>query len=228
MSAEARAAVPSGAEAEALVGVINAGSSSLKFSFYAGDKRILSGQVDGIGVRPSAKAVGPEGEPIAPPELRSPPPTTPGEVLAALLPWSQKNLHGRKLDVLGHRVVHGGVRYSRPARVTQEVLAELELLVPLAPLHQPHNLAPIKTALMLNPGLPQVACFDTAFHRSVPEVAQAFALPRDLHEGGVRRYGFHGLSYEYIASRLPDVAPEAATRHCRSPGQRRLPARSSQ
>jgi acetate kinase len=131
-------------------------------------------------------------------------------VLAALLPWSQKNLHGRKLDVLGHRVVHGGVRYSRPARVTQEVLAELELLVPLAPLHQPHNLAPIKTALMLNPGLPQVACFDTAFHRSVPEVAQAFALPRDLHEGGVRRYGFHGLSYEYIASAMPRAAPDIA------------------
>jgi acetate kinase len=148
------------------------------------------------------------GEPIAPPELGSPPPKTPGEVLAALLPWGQKNLRGRKLDVLGHRVVHGGVRYSKPARVTQEVLAELELLVRLAPLHQPHNLAPIRMALQINPDLPQVACFDTAFHRSVPEVAQAFALPREFYDEGMRRYGFHGLSYEYIASALPRLAPD--------------------
>ena len=201
---------PSKAETELLVGVINAGSSSLKFSFYTGDKRILSGQVEGIGVRPSAKAVGPEGEPVPPPELGSQPPSTPGEVLAVLLPWGRKNLRGRKLDVLGHRVVHGGLSYSRPIRVTPEVLAELERLVRLAPLHQPHNLAPIRAALELNPDLLQVACFDTAFHRSVPEVAQAFALPRDLYDEGIRRYGFHGLSYEYIASVLPRAAPEIA------------------
>src|SRR5215469_8439395 len=161
---------------EPLVGVINAGSSSLKFSFYAGDTRILSGQVDGIGVHPKAKAVGADGGTVAPPNLGSPPPATPGEVLTALLPWGRERLQGRKLDVLGHRVVHGGIRHSRPARVTPELLAELELLVYLAPLHQPHNLKPIKTALTLNPDLPQVACFDTAFHRSVPDMAQAFAL----------------------------------------------------
>ena len=195
---------------EPLVGVINAGSSSLKFSFYVGEKRILSGQVDGIGVRPNAKAIGSDGEALAPPDLGPRPPATPGEVLAMLLPWAKERLHGRRLDVLGHRVVHGGTRYSRPARITPELLAELELLVRLAPLHQPHNLAPIRTALLLNPDLPQVACFDTAFHRSAPEVAQAFALPLGLHEEGVRRYGFHGLSYEYIASTLPRVAPEIA------------------
>lgn len=198
------------AMAEPLVGVINAGSSSLKFSFYTGESRILSGQVDGIGVRPSARAIGPDGQPVPPPELGRRPPATPGDMLAVLLPWGRDMLRGRKLDALGHRVVHGGMRHSRPARVTAALLGELESLVRLAPLHQPHNLAPIKTAMMLNPELPQVACFDTAFHRSVPEVAQAFALPWELHEEGVRRYGFHGLSYEYIASALPTLAPEVA------------------
>ena len=195
---------------EPLVGVINAGSSSLKFSFYDGDSRILSGQVDGIGARPSAKAFGADGKAVPPPDLGTRPPMTPDEVLAAMVPWGKERLQGRKLDVLGHRVVHGGIRHARPARVTPELLAELELLVHLAPLHQPHNLAPIRMALMLNPDLPQVACFDTAFHRSIPEVAQAFALPWELHTEGMRRYGFHGLSYEYIASALPKAAPEIA------------------
>jgi acetate kinase len=196
--------------ANPLVGVINAGSSSLKFSFYEGESRILSGQIDGIGVRPKAKAVGVKDRPVPPPDLGPQPPTTPGDMLAALLPWVRDRLKGQKLEILGHRVVHGGIRYAQPARVTPELLAELEALVRLAPLHQPHNLAPIRAMLKLNPGLPQVACFDTAFHRSTPEVAQAFALPWALHEEGVRRYGFHGLSYEYIASALPKLAPEIA------------------
>jgi acetate kinase len=102
------------------------------------------------------------------------------------------------------------MRHARPELVTPELMTELESLVPLAPLHQPHNLAPIRAAMSVNPDLPQVACFDTAFHRSVPELAQAFALPREFHDAGVRRYGFHGLSYEYIASVLPDAAPEIA------------------
>jgi acetate kinase len=126
------------------------------------------------------------------------------------LPWARERLGDRRLAALGHRVVHGGMRYSRPARVTPELLAELEALVPLAPLHEPYNLAPIKMAMSLNPGLPQVACFDTAFHRTAPEVNQAFALPYSFFEEGIRRYGFHGLSYEYIASILPDRAPEIA------------------
>ena len=141
--------------ANPLVGVINAGSSSLKFSFYEGESRILSGQIDGIGVRPKAKAVGVEDHPVPPPDLGPQPPTTPGDMLAALLPWVRDRLKGQKLEILGHRVVHGGIRYAQPARVTPELLAELEALVRLAPLHQPHNLAPIRAMLKLNPDLPQ-------------------------------------------------------------------------
>ena len=195
---------------EPLIGVINAGSSSLKFSFYEGERRLLSGQVDGLGARVSASATGPEGQSITPPDFGAALPSTPSEVLPAVLPWARERLGARRLAALGHRVVHGGLRHSRPARVTPELLAELEALVPLAPLHEPHNLAPIKMALSLNPDLPQVACFDTAFHRTAPEVEQAFALPYALYEEGVRRYGFHGLSYEYIASVLPERAPEIA------------------
>ena len=198
------------AVAEPLIGVINAGSSSLKFSFYEGEKRLLTGQVDGIGVRPSASATGPGGEAIPPPDLGATPPSTPSDILPAILPWARERLGARRLAALGHRVVHGGLRHSRPALVTPELLSELEALVPLAPLHEPHNLAPIRMALSLNPDLPQVACFDTAFHRTAPEVAQAFALPYALYEEGVRRYGFHGLSYEYIASVLPERTPEIA------------------
>jgi acetate kinase len=198
------------AAAEPLIGVINAGSSSLKFSFYDGETHLLSGQVDGIGVQPKAAATGPDGEATAPPELGGQPATTPSELLPAIIPWARQHFGDRRLAALGHRVVHGGLRHSRPARVTAELLAELETLVPLAPLHEPHNLAPIKMALQLNPDLPQVACFDTAFHRTAPEVEQAFALPYSFYQEGIRRYGFHGLSYEYIASVLPQRAPEIA------------------
>ena len=195
---------------EPLIGVINAGSSSLKFSVYEGERRLLAGQVDGLGARPSASATGPDGEAIPPPDLGAAPPSTPSEVLPAVLPWTRERLGARRLAALGHRVVHGGLHHSRPARVTPELLAELEALVPLAPLHEPHNLAPIRMAQRLNPDLPQVACFDTAFHRTAPEVEQAFALPYALYDEGVRRYGFHGLSYEYVASVLPQHAPEIA------------------
>jgi acetate kinase len=200
----------SSAAAEPLIGVINAGSSSLKFSFYEGEQRLLDGQIDGIGVHPRASATGVDGGPVVPPDLGEAPPTTPSEVLPAILPWAREQLGGRRLEALGHRVVHGGSRHFKPARVTPELLAELEALVALAPLHQPHNLAPIRMAMQLNPDLPQVACFDTAFHRTAPEIEQAFALPYDLYQEGVRRYGFHGLSYEYIASVLPQLAPNIA------------------
>jgi acetate kinase len=198
------------AGSEPLIGVINAGSSSLKFSVYEGETRLLAGQVEGIGANHSASAVGPAGEPVAPPDLGTKPPGAPSEVLPALIPWLRQRLGDRRVAALGHRVVHGGLRHSRPARVTPELLRELEALVPLAPLHEPHNLAPIRMALDLDPGLPQVACFDTAFHRTMSEVEQAFSLPYALYEDGVRRYGFHGLSYEYIASVLPQRAPEIA------------------
>jgi acetate kinase len=195
---------------EPLIGILNAGSSSLKFSFYEGEKRLLSGQIDGIGVHPSASATGPDGEKIAPPDLSGASLAAPSDVLPAMVPWAQAHLGPRQLAALGHRVVHGGMHHSRPARVTPGLLDELEALVPLAPLHEPHNLAPIRMAMRLNPDLPQIACFDTAFHRTMPELNQAFALPYALYDDGIRRYGFHGLSYEYIASALPTVAPEIA------------------
>ena len=195
---------------EPLIGVINAGSSSLKFSIYEGEKRLLAGNIDGIGVRPNATAIDANGGHIAPPDFARSVPTSPSEVLPAILPWARQHLGTRRLAALGHRVVHGGMHHSKPARVTPELLAELEGLVPLAPLHEPHNLAPIRTAMEINPELPQVACFDTAFHRTAPELEQAFALPYPLYEEGIRRYGFHGLSYEYVASVLPEEAPQIA------------------
>ena len=194
---------------EPLIGVINAGSSSLKLSFYEGDRTVLSGQVAGLGVCPVASATDATGQAIAPPDLRAVP-QTPCGLLTEILPWARGMLGNRSFAALGHRVVHGGIRHSKPARVTPALLAELEALAPLAPLHEPHNLAPIRMAMELAPDLPQVACFDTAFHRTMPEVEQAFALPGELADEGIRRYGFHGLSYEYIASVLPSHAPEIA------------------
>jgi acetate kinase len=195
---------------EQLIGVINAGSSSLKFSVYAGDQRLLDGQVDGIGVRPAAKARDAEGAALPPPELGVSPPGTPADALVAIMPWLNDRLGGRRFAALGHRVVHGGPNHAAPCLVTPALLAELDTLSSLAPLHQPHNLAPIRAAMARAPDLPQVACFDTAFHRTIPEVSQVFALPRAMADRGIRRYGFHGLSYDYIASVLPRIAPEIA------------------
>ena len=195
---------------EPLIGVLNAGSSSLKFAVYEGERQVLVGQVDGLGVRPAAKATGPDGASIAPPDLGPEPPKTAAEAVPRILPWTQQQLQGRRIAALGHRVVHGGMEYGSPQIVTPAVLQYLETLIPLAPLHQPHNLAPIRTVLTHRPDLTQVACFDTAFHRTIPEVAQAFALPYAYHEAGIRRFGFHGLSYEYIASCLPARAPAVA------------------
>ena len=193
-----------------LIGVINAGSSSLKFSVYTGDERLLDGQVDGIGVRPAAKARDAKGAALPAPELGGSPPGTPADALVAIMPWLHDRLGGRRFAALGHRVVHGGPNHAAPCLVTPTLLAELDALSPLAPLHQPHNLAPIRAAMERSPGLPQVACFDTAFHRTIPEVAQVFALPQEMAARGIRRYGFHGLSYDYIASVLPRAAPDIA------------------
>jgi acetate kinase len=196
--------------AAGIVGVVNAGSSSLKFSLFEGERCLLGGQVDGIGVRPGFRAKDASGASLPGPDLSRPAPRSPADALLFLLPWLREQLGGRPLIGLGHRVVHGGPIHDRPERVTPALLDQLERLCPLAPLHQPHNLAPIRAALEKAPGLPQVACFDTAFHRTMPEVVQAFAIPIALSEKGVRRYGFHGLSYEYIASVLPRAAPSLA------------------
>jgi acetate kinase len=195
--------------------VLNAGSSSLKFSLFARRDAALalvaSGQVAGITTAPTFVARNAEGRPIA---EKSWPPGAPlghEEALAHLTDWIRAQYEAdHRLSAVGHRVVHGGRDYAAPVRIDARVVATLEELVPLAPLHLPHNLAPIRALLARAPELPQVACFDTAMHRTQPPLEQMFALPRELDEAGVRRYGFHGLSYEYIASVLLDFDPRAA------------------
>ncbi|MGQ9369743.1 acetate/propionate family kinase [Azospirillum sp. ST 5-10] len=194
--------------------VINAGSSSLKFSVFRGSgddlTAAITGQIFGIGTQPRFEARDAAKRPLADRAW------VPGEaadrtaLLSFLLEWIEDHLDGARLLAAGHRVVHGGAAYAAPILLDDAVMAELERLVPLAPLHQPHNLAAIRALAQGYPDLPQVACFDTAFHRSQPWQAQTFALPRAMTESGIRRYGFHGLSYEYIARRLPQVAPELA------------------
>lgn len=192
--------------------VFNAGSSSLKFSLFPVDlsEPWLHGQIDGLQGKPRLKAHAPDGTEVlqhAWPEGQA---LAHDEALAFLLQALQPFLKGHTLCAVGHRIVHGGSRFSEPVKLDDAVLAELDALVPLAPLHQPHNLSPVRALQRVAPGLPQVGCFDTAFHASCPPLHQRFALPRALHDAGVQRYGFHGLSYEYIASRLPEVDVRAA------------------
>jgi len=190
--------------------ILNAGSSSLKFSVFSANgarEPLATGQVAGIGTEPRFVLRGPGGEVR---EEHSLPLGDYEYALATVLDLYGKSLGDIRLVAVGHRVVHGGVKYAAPVKIDDAVLAELEQLVPLAPLHQPHNLAPIRAIIRHDPKLPQVACFDTAFHRTQPEVAQRFALPRRFTDEGIRRYGFHGLSYEYIASVLPGIDAKAA------------------
>ena len=195
--------------------IVNAGSSSVKFQVFAvdGDGRLsrqIKGQMDGIGSRPRLRATGAGGETLA---ERAYPIEGVADIPAALqvaADWLRDERQIAPLAV-GHRVVHGGPDYDRPVLIDHSVVTRLERYSALAPLHQPHNLAPIRTLLANFPSLPQVACFDTAFHRAHGDLADSYAIPRHLHEEGVRRYGFHGLSYEYIARTLPKVAPEIAT-----------------
>ena len=194
--------------------VVNAGSSSVKFQVFAVDgegrlQRQLKGQMGGIGSRPRLRATGAKGDTLAD---RAYPIDAVADVSAGLMvagAWLRDELRITPMAV-GHRVVHGGPDYDRPVLVDHGLVARLERYVALAPLHQPYNLAPIKSLLANLPALPQVACFDTAFHRGHDGVADHYAIPRQLYEEGVRRYGFHGLSYEYIARTLPKVAPDIA------------------
>ena len=194
--------------------VVNAGSSSIKFQLFSvapGDRleRRLKGQIEGVGVKPHliARSVG--GETLVDETWSS---TEVKDVPAALdkVVGFLRGHIGQLPTAIGHRVVHGGPDYSAPTVITEAVLKRLDAFSPLAPLHQPNNLAPIRAVRARQPQLLQVACFDTAFHRGHPEIADRYALPESLYEEGVRRYGFHGLSYEYIADRLPSVAPELA------------------
>ena len=194
--------------------VVNAGSSSVKFQIFSVEgegklRRLIKGQMDGIGSRPRLRASGADSEPLAD---RAYPIESVPDIPAAMGVaggWLRDELRISPMAV-GHRVVHGGPDYDRPVLIDHGVVARLERFVALAPLHQPHNLAPIRSLLANFPTLPQVACFDTAFHRTHDPVADYYAIPHQLHAEGVRRYGFHGLSYEYVAKTLPQVAPEVA------------------
>jgi acetate kinase len=195
--------------------VMNAGSSSLKFAVFRATRGAdwplaARGNLEGIGTAPKMSARDGAGAslstPTIPDELGDA-----GTALEYVFGWLRASFSGGRIIGVGHRVVHGGPRYSVPALVTPEVLAELRRLVPYAPLHQPYNLAAIEAVAKQRPDVPQVACFDTSFHRSLPAVAKRLALPAEICRDGVERYGFHGLSYEYIASVLPQVAPQIAT-----------------
>jgi acetate kinase len=193
--------------------VLNAGSSSLKFQLFGVEGKVLRaklrGQIDGIGTHPRLRASDASGTVLA--DEAHTPDQLPDLTAAfeTLRGWLAGRTGGR-LVAIGHRVVHGGPDHAAPVRVDAAVLAALAALVPLAPLHQPNNLAPIRQALATTPELPQIACFDTAFHRGHPDVADWYALPPRFHAAGIRRYGFHGLSCEYVAERLRAVAPEIA------------------
>lgn len=197
---------------DGLIAVLNAGSSSLKFAVFAGETMLRRGQVDRIG----------SGSTNAPPRL-----TIAGDdrvtpikreieardheqALDVLFEQLQQLLGSGQLVGVGHRVVHGGAMFRSAIRIDDAVIEQLEALIPLAPLHEPHNLVPIKAIRRRDPELPQVACFDTAFHAGQSPLEQMFALPRELYEHGVQRYGFHGLSYQYIAETLPQVDSRAA------------------
>lgn len=193
--------------------VLNAGSSSLKFSLFLDEdppRLLLRGQFEKLSTRPrfvarAGGAIVGEQEWAAGTQLGF------QGAIDHLFTWSRGGAAGRpRVTAVGHRVVHGGERFSAPALIDAATLADLERLVPLAPLHQPHSLAAIKAVAQRAPSVAQVACFDTAFHRTQPPVAQAFALPRRYAEEGIRRYGFHGLSYDFIASTLATIDPAAA------------------
>jgi acetate kinase len=197
------------------IAVVNAGSSSIKFTLFAcgpGPEpvRMADGAIEGVGTAPRFHARDERGAQAA--EYRWPAGARRSheELLGRLVEWIEAHAGPGSMQAAGHRVVFGGTEHQAPVRIGPQVLARLEALVPFMPLHLPHNLAPIRALANLHPSLPQVACFDTAFHRTLPAVERRFAVPRALAQAGVMRYGFHGLSYEYIASRLAQVDPRAA------------------
>jgi acetate kinase len=189
--------------------IVNAGSSSLKFEVFSVANslaRLVKGQMEGIGTAPQLTIKSSDGERLA--NENYPPEAVPDlpEAMRLVGEWLRQRQQGRLIAV-GHRVVHGGPNHSRPARVNAELLRELEQYAPLAPLHQPNNLAPIRVLMERQPQLAQVACFDTAFHRGHDPMTDHYAIPARYFDEGVRRYGFHGLSYEYVAGKLTEIAP---------------------
>jgi acetate kinase len=196
--------------------VANAGSSSVKFQVFGieqegGLERQIKGQIDGVGSRPRMRVVSAAGDLLVDRTYEAAIVSDVATALATAGAWLRDELKIHPIAI-GHRVVHGGPDYEKPVCVDQDVLTRLERYNSLAPLHQPYNLAPIRSILARFPEIPQVACFDTAFHRNHGALADHYAIPEHLYAEGVRRYGFHGLSYEYIANTLPNVAPEIASK----------------
>lgn len=194
---------------------LNSGSSSIKFALYVLDadrapSLSAAGKIERIGISPHLTIRDTSGETLVVQDWRDQHGLTHADLLAWLFDWAISHLDGREVIAIGHRIVHGGVDFAVPCLIDDLVLDELERLCPLAPLHQPHNLAAVRAITALAQDLPQVACFDTAFHHDRPELATRFAIPRAFHDQGIRRYGFHGLSYEYISRRLATIDPALA------------------
>ena len=193
---------------------LNAGSSSIKFALFTLDteepRRVAGGKLEGIGTDPHLIVHDASGSLLIEQSWSEGAALTHEQLLGDLFEWTSAHLPRHTIIAVGHRVVHGGRRFFEPVLVDDAVLEALEALCPLAPLHQPHNLAAIRTMRNRAPEVPQVACFDTAFHHSMPAVSTRFALPRALSDKGIRRYGFHGLSYEYVSRRLVDIDPDLA------------------
>ncbi len=194
------------------IAVVNAGSSSIKFAIFEvnDDQQLLfGGQIEQIGVAPRLIVKSSKGEKVLENEWDAKE-VDHRSATRIILETAIGLIGGRPVSGVGHRVVHGGTQFTAPTLITKEIVASLKSLCPLAPLHQPHNLAPIEAIQAAAPHVPQVACFDTAFHQSQPPIAQAYALPRELTNSGIRRYGFHGLSYEFVSTRLRKIAPDHA------------------
>ncbi len=196
---------------------LNAGSSSIKFTLYEVASRnsltlVSHGLLEGIGTRPHFVALDAHGATLGEQSWPEGSDASHEALLGGLLDWVDRHLGEDRLVAVGHRVVHGGREFTGPVLLTAEIVQALDRLTPLAPLHQPHSLSPVRAITAVRPALPQVACFDTSFHRTMLPVATRFALPREFEAEGVRRYGFHGLSYEYIARSLREVAPGLASR----------------
>ena len=194
--------------------VINGGSTSVKFAGYrhegGEDLRVVCrGQVEGIGSHPSFVAKGADGKPVDAHDWEAEHPLDQGGALRFIFDWLNLHLSDVEFVAAGHRVVLGGVNYERPVLVTDQVFADLDALCAFEPSHQPYEIAAIRAVLKANPSMPQVACFDTSFHRTMPRLAQMYALPREYREGNLRHWGYHGISYDYISRQVPQYAPDA-------------------
>jgi acetate kinase len=210
MAASNQAAAIAGSGTVQHIFTLNAGSSSIKFALFERGRELtatMRGEVDGLGTDTAHLKAEQDGKTIADERLKAASAADHEAALGVVLARLNKAIGRMAVEAVGHRIVHGGIDLTQPVALDAASLDKLQKLVPLAPLHQPHNLSGIRAAQRAFPDALQVACFDTAFHRSHPWVNDTYALPRELYDQGIRRYGFHGLSYEYVTGRLKQIAP---------------------